>query len=417
MNSEMDTQDRTNLLEYLMVLIRYRRFMFLNTLAVCLIVALISLLLPSWYTAHTTILPPEKETPLIGLTPSLLGGFAAGGEMALPLMATPSDVIAVMLRSRSVGEKILEKTDLMQVYQTNSREQGLRELASHMTVKVTPEGMVSLDFEDRDGERAALVANLFIQEVDLINRAANNSRARNTRLFIQERIEKTQKDLTLAEENLRGFQELHKTVSLDEQMKTAIQTAANLKAEMVLNEIELNVLGQNLSPSHPQIRQLRSRISQIRKQLEKLEFGDQDAAPEQNQVLDVPFSEVPKLSLELARLTRDLKIQEAIFELLSQQYEEARIQEAKDTPTIQVLDRAIPPEKRSRPRRALMVVMAAVASLFVGTIFVLGLEYLKTSQKRNPEEFTKIEQAFEAVREDLQDVKRLFFKSRRQKGT
>jgi uncharacterized protein involved in exopolysaccharide biosynthesis len=226
-------------------------------------------------------------------------------------------------------------------------------------------------------------------------------------------MKKTQEDLTRAEESLRKFQELHKTISLDEQMKTAIKTAADLKAEMVLNEIELNVLSQALSPTHPQIQRLKSKISEIRKQLEKLELGDQESPSEENHTLDVPFSKVPELSVELARLTRDLKIQEAIFELLSQQHEEAKIQEAKDTPTIQVLDRAVPPEKRSRPKRTLMIVMAAVASLFVGTVFVFGLEYLKASQKRNPDEFRKMEQALSAVREDLQDIKGLFWKSRR----
>ncbi len=416
MNSDIHVRNRINLLEYLMVLVRYRRFIFLNSLAVCLIVGSISLLLPSWYTATTTLLPPEKETPFIGLTASILGGFSGASEMSLPLMATPSDIIAAILRSRSVGEKVIEKAGLMEVYRTTSKEQALKELATRIKVKVTEEGMVSLDFEDRDRERAAEVANLFIQEADRISRTASTSRARNTRLFIEKRMERTRKDLTRAEEDLREFQELHKTISLDEQMKTAIQTAADLRAEMVMDEIELNVLSQNLSFSHPQIQRLRSKIFQIRKQLDKLEFGDQESAPDENQVLDVPFSEVPKLSLELARLTRDLKIQEAIFELLSQQYEEAKIQEAKDTPTIQVLDRAVPPEKRSRPRRAMMVVMAAVASLFVGTVFVFGLEYLKALQKENPEGFKRIEEAFSALREDLQHIKGLFLKSKREEG-
>jgi len=184
--------------------------------------------------------------------------------MSLPLMATPSDVIAAILHSRTVGEKVVEKTDLMKVYSTTSKEEAIRELVSHTKVKVTDEGLVSLAFEDKDRDRAARVAILFIEELDHINRTANTSRARNTRLFIEKRMEKTQKDLTLAEENLRNFQEEHKAISLDEQMKTAIQAAADLKAEMVLNEIELNVLSQNLSPSHPRIQQLRTKIAQMK---------------------------------------------------------------------------------------------------------------------------------------------------------
>lgn len=406
-------EDSVNLLNYLMILVKYRRFVILNTLSVCLIVGLVSFFLPSWYNAHTSILPPETDTSFLGLSSSLLGGFASTAEMSLPFMATPSDVIGTILQSRSVAERIVERADLMEVYNTQSKEETIKELASHTKVKVSEEGLVYLDFEDKDRKRAALVANLYIEELDRINRMTNSSRARNTRLFIEQRMVKTQKDLIQAEENLREFQEEHKTISLDEQMKTAIQAAADLKAEMVLNEIELNVLSQNLSPAHPQIQQLRTRIYQIRKQLEKLEFGDQDSLPEKNQVLDVPFSEVPKLGLELARLTRDLKIQEAIFELLSSQHEQVKIQEAKDTPTIQILDRAFPPEKKSRPKRAMMVVLAGIASLFVGVVFVFGLEYLQNTQKRNLDEFEKIEQILSAFKEDVLDIKRLFFKSKR----
>ena len=412
-NKPNTNEDKINLLNYLMILVKYRRFLILNTLSVCLIVALVSFFLPSWYNAHTSILPPETDTSFMGFSSSLLGGFASPAEISLPFMATPSDVIGTILQSRSVAERIVERAGLMEIYNTQSREEAIKALASHTKVRVSEEGLVYLDFEDKDRNKAALVANLYIEELDRINRMANSSRARNTRLFIEQRMEKTQKDLIQAEEDLRGFQEEHKTISLDEQMKTAIQAAADLKAEMLLNEIELNVLSQNLSPSHPQIQQLKTRISQIGKQLEKLQFGDKNTPPEKNQVLDVPFSEVPKLGLELARLTRDLKIQEAIFELLSSQYEQAKIQEAKDTPTIQVLDRAVPPEKRSRPKRAMMVILAGIASLFVGIVFAFGLEYLQATRKRNPEEFMKIEQLLTAFKEDVLDIKRLFFKSKR----
>ena len=413
MNSVRTQEQRIDLLNYVMVLVKYRRFLLLNTISVCLLVGLVSFFLPSWYNAHTSILPPETDTSLIGFSSSLLGGFTSPAEVSLPFMATPSDVIGTILQSRSVAERIVERAGMLEVYDTQSEEEAIKELASHTKVNVSEEGLVYLDFEDKDRKRAALVANLYIEELDRINRMTNSSRARNTRLFIEQRMEKTQKDLIQAEEDLKEFQEEHKTISLDEQMKTAIQTAADLKAEMVLNEIELNVLSQNLSFSHPRIQQLRTKTTQIKKQLEKMEFGDQDSETEKSQVLDVPFSEVPKLGLELARLTRDLKIQEAIFELLSSQYEQAKIQEAKDTPTIQILDRASPPEKRSRPKKALMVILAGIASLFVGVVFVFGLEYLQTSQKRNPDDFKKIEQILSALKEDFLDIKRLFFKSKR----
>jgi len=406
-------EERIDIYSYLTVLVNYRRFIFFNLLAVCTIVAIISFLLPPWYTARTTILPPEKEGSLLSLSSSLLGGLIPSPEMSLPFMATPSDILATILRSRTVGEKIIEKEDLKKVYKAKTVDDALTELKSHLKVVVESEGVVSLEFEDKDKVRASRVANLFVEELDEINRKTNASQAKSSRVFIEERLAQTQKYLTLAEENLKSFKEKNKAIALDEQIKAIIQSAADLKAQLVLNEIQLNVLKRNMSDSHPQVQQLRSKINEIKKQLDLLELGNSKKTKGEGKALDVPFSKVPTLSLELARLTREVKIQEAVFELLTQQYEQAKIQEAKDTPTIQALDKASPPERRSRPKRAASVGIAAVASLFLSVIFVFGVEYLKNSKTRDPEGFKKIENLFSAFNEDIKDLKKAFFFSRK----
>jgi uncharacterized protein involved in exopolysaccharide biosynthesis len=254
------------------------------------------------------------------------------------------------------------------------------------------------------------VANLFVEELDRINRKTTTSKARNTRIFVEERLEKTQKELAQAEENLRGFQEKHKTIALNEQMKAAIQSVANLKAELTLNEIKLNVLMESMSRSHPQIQGLKTRIKEIKKQLDLMEFGDSEEKDRQDKILDIPFSEVPALSLELARLTREVKIQETVFELLTRQYEQAKIQETRDTPTVQILDKAVPPERKTRPKRAFLVGIAGLVSLFLSIVFVFALEYFKHSKTQNPEEFKKLEEIFNSIREDIKDLKKLFKK-------
>ena len=409
----MEEEEKVDIYSYLTVLINYRRFVFFNLLAVCIIVAIISFLLPQWYTARTTILPPEKKSPLLSLGSSLLGGLVPSTEMSLPFMATPSDILAVILKSRTVQEKIIEKENLKKVYKAKTLEDALKELKSHLKIVVESEGIVSLEFEDKDKWRASRVANLFVEELDEINRKTNASQAKSTRLFIEERLAQTQKDLTLAEENLRSFKEKNKAIALDEQMKSIIQGAADLKAQLVLDEIQLNVLKRNMSDSHPQVQQLRSRIAEIKKQLDLLELGNGKKIKGEGKALEVPFSEVPSLSLELARLTREVKIQEAVFELLTQQYEQAKIQEAQDTPTIQVLDKASPPEKRSKPKRAALVGIAAVASLFLSVLFVFSVEYFKNSKVKNPEGFKKIENLFSALNEDIKDFRKLFLFSRK----
>lgn len=399
--------EKVNIYSYLTVLVGYRRFIFLNLVGVCLIVAIISLLLPSWYRATTTILPPGGEALGLAAASSLLGtasGLAT--SFSLPFMATPSDIIAAILKSRSVGEAVVQKENLMEAYKTKSLENALRELFSHVSVKVTQEGLISLSYEDKDRIRASNVANRFVEELDRINRETSSSQAKNARMFIEKRLTQTQKELTRAEENLRRFQEENKTILLNEQMKAAIEKAADLKAQMVSSEIDLNVLSKTLSFSHPQIKSLRSRINEIKKQLEILQLGNQEEDSEGKTVLDVPFAEVPSLSLKLARLVREVKIQEGIFGLLTQQYEQYKIQETKDTPTIQILDRAVPPERRAKPKRALLVGLSGILSIFASLVFIFGLEYFKRSKQKNPEAIERLQSLLGAWRKDAEDLKK-----------
>jgi tyrosine-protein kinase Etk/Wzc len=400
-------KENINLYSYLSILVGYRRFILLNFLGVCVAVAILSLFLPSWYSASTTILPPQREKLGLGLVSSLTGGISEfGTSMSLPLMVSPSDVIAAILKSRSVALAVIEKEDLMKTYHTKTKEDALRELFSHTQVKVTPEGLVSLSFEDKNRVKAADVANRFVEELDRVNRETNTSQAKNARIFIEERLVQTKEDLTKAEEDLRKFQEENKAVSLDAQMKASIEGAANLKAQMVAAEIELNLLGKTMSSSNPQIQGLTSRINELKRQLDVWELGNPKEESEEKKILDVPFSEVPALSLELARLVREVKIQSGIFELLTNQYEQYKIQETRDTPTIQVLDKAIPPERRSKPKRTFLVGLAGVLSLVSSMIFVFGLEYFKKSKERNPEEFEKVQTLLGAWRKDTEDLKK-----------
>ncbi len=415
MENRESRPEKVDIYSYLTILVSYRRFIFLNLVGVCLIVAILSFLLPSWYRATTTILPPVGEALGLPSTSSLTGAVSGvASSFSLPFMASPSDVIAAILKSRTVGEAVVQKENLMKTYKTRSIQEALEELFSHTQIRVTPEGLISLSFEDKDRIKAAKVANRFVEELDRINRETSTSQAKSARVFIEERLTQTQKELTQAEENLRKFQEENKTILLDDQMKAAIEKAAELKAQMVATEIQLNLLSQNLSPSHPQIKSLRNKIGEIKKQLQILQVGNQKESADSKTVLDVPFAEVPSLSLKLARLVREVKIQEQIFELLTQQYEQYKIQETKDTPTIQILDKAVPPERRARPKRTLLVMLSGILSIFASTVFIFGLEYFRRSKQRNPEAFERLEALFGVWRKDTEDLKRkLFFKRRK----
>jgi tyrosine-protein kinase Etk/Wzc len=321
------------------------------------------------------------------------------------MTATPSDVFAAILKSRAVVEPVIKEENLLKVYGVRKMEDGLKEFFSHLQVNVENEGIISIEFEDRNRDRAARVANLLVEELDLVNRMTSTSKAKNARIFIEERLSQTQTNLKAAEDSLRSYQERNKAIVLDEQMKAAVQAAAELKAEMTSAEIQMNVLGKNMLPDHPQIQQLKSRVNEIKRQLGMLESGSENT--KDKNVLGAPFSQVPSLSLELARLTREVKIQEKLFELLTQQYEQYKIEETKDTPTVQVLDKASPPETKYKPKRAIMVLIAGIVSLFLSVIFSFSLEYIERTKRKKPEDYRKMEEMISLVRKDLAGLKNM----------
>lgn len=395
----------SSLWDYLAVVIKWRRVIVANFLIVAVIVAVISLFLPPWYEARTTILPPEKETGSLGLSAGLLGGlgaaFLGGGGMALPTFATPSDVYAAMLKSRRVAERVVESNDLMELFKTKSMARAVETLKSRLSVTVGKEGIIAVAYEDKDPVRAAEVTNSFVEHLNLVNQEVNVSKARSTREFVEGRLAETEEDLNLAEENLKAFQEKHKAIALDEQVRSQIIYAAELEGQLVMAEIQLGVLRKMLSESHQEVRQQRARIEEIKKQLRILDEGPVGGKPEETLGMKVPFNEAPSLGLELARLTRELKVQGTIFELLTQQHEQAKIQENKDTPTVNVLDRAHPPEKKVRPARAQLVALSGAISIFITIFAVFFVEHLYRIKREKPETWERISKMTAALKGDF----------------
>jgi len=394
--------EKIDLASYLLVLVKYRKFIILNFITICVVVAGISLLFPNWYTAKTTILPPEKQGLSLGLSSSLLSGLSSlGGGMSLPLMATPSDVYAAIAKSRSVAEEVIQVENLSQYYNLKSMEQTLKEVWGHLSVSVGDEGMVAITYEDKNPVKAASIANAFALKLDEVNRRTFTSKAKNSRVFIEERLEQTKKDLASAEENLRNFQQKNKAIAIDEQTKAAIGAAADLQAQLVFVELELNVMSKNVEDT-PELRQLQLKRQEILRQLEMLEKGGKGR---EAGLLGVPFEKVPDLTLEYARLFRELKIQESVFELLTAEYEKAKIEESKDTPTIQVLDRAVPPERKSKPKRSFMVAFAGGFSLLFSVFFVFFREFMDKSRLKNPEEYHRLQMVYVTLKEDWRKIR------------
>ncbi len=355
------------LLKLLSILIKYRKTIILNTLIVTVIAAGVSFVLPKKYLARTTVLPPETETGIAGLMGLSSGILAqAATNFALPIMATPSDLYASMLESESILVKAVDSLKLTEVYEVESRWEAVVQLKERIKIKVEMDGIVTLDVEAKDPVTAANIANLLVFYLDEFKKQMRSQKGREFSSFLERRLTETDSSLQIAANQLRNFQETHGAIALDVQSEALIRNLAEEKARLNSAEVELEVMRKQLYPDHPDVIRRELLVSEIRGGLRRAEIGATNPRDSIISALEVPLSRVPDLSLKLAVLTRNLKIFEITYELLSQQYEMARLQERRDTPTITVLDMARPPSKPYWPRKK-WIVLTAFALSFLAT--------------------------------------------------
>ena len=354
-------------------IVQWRRFILAAGLITAAVAAVVSFLLPTWYTANTSVFPPETGGPMSGYAQLLQQTLqipivtpSAGG-------ARPGTIYIDILLSRSVGEKLVEEFDLKNVYKTEFVTDAIEALHSHTFFSLLENGLLKVSFEDRSPERAAAIANRYVNLLDEFNRNLNVTRASRTREFVAGQLEIHEGKLREAEEDLRKFQEEHQALELDQQTTSAIDIVASLTAQAVAMEIDLDILQQYASQSSEEYIRKKKQYDEILGQLQKFKADSTRSDTDFVRSYFPSFDRLPELGLELARRLRRLKIEEAVYRLLVEEYQKARIEEARDTPTVQVLDTANPPELRSRPKRKMIVIFGGIVGLGWSTLFSVFL--------------------------------------------
>jgi uncharacterized protein involved in exopolysaccharide biosynthesis len=409
--NDMGDSDKNFFWQFINAAFRWRRLLIINTFIAAVLTLTVMLFMPNWYTSSTSILPPEKDGGTFGFASGLLasglGSLLGGTGMTLPGMATPSDLYASIARSRAVCKTIVQEYNLIEEYSSRNELEAIDELLVRTSVIVQPEGIIVIEYTDTDAERAAAIANSFVEELNRVNNENLVSKARAVREFVELRLEETETDLAKAEEAYKNFQKVHFAVALDEQVKAVIDAIAQLRGQLMIAEIEFGIMKKSLSPDNLRYQEQEYKIREIREQLSKVEGGRVGA---DSSILNLPMGEAPDLALELARLTRNLKIQEAIFELLKQQFEQSRIQELRDTPTIQVLDKAEVPMMKSRPKRVTIAAMGGFMSFCMTLLFVLGLEFVQREKAKNSLAYQKMQGITMMLNEDFYWIRNIFSK-------
>jgi uncharacterized protein involved in exopolysaccharide biosynthesis len=338
----------------------------------------ISLIMPKWFRAYTTILPPVSEEGTLGIS-TLLENLPLAG-LGIGNVTEETDLFLAILDSRSIMEAAARKFDLTKRYKKKNMEETVKALRKHVSAEIDDEGTITLlaearapwlaSREEQDEARklARDMTNYFIQELDRVNRNLKSEKAGNLRKFIEKRYFQNLEDLKKAEEELKEFQQKYGIISLLEQVRATVTTAAELKAQIMAKEIEARALARYVGKSHVDFIKIQNELKEMRRTYEDLKRSDKQGVVTGNvdkHDVFLPFEDAPDLGIQYVRLYREITLQETLLEFLLPQYEEAKIKEARDTPTVQVLDEAVLPVKKHRPKRALFVLFWSFMSLLV----------------------------------------------------
>ncbi len=400
------------MLDYVDIMVRHRWMIIRNVLAIMFIAAIISLLLPKKYQAFTTLMPPREEHR--SSMASVLSKVSVPG-INIPGETNSSEVLAEILKSRSVGERVLQtrftfqgdSARLLDILDAPSVQMGLLKLPEITRVTVSEQGLIEVAVTASEAELAAAIANRFVDALDAVNQEKSVSRAKNSRIYIENQLKETEQKLEQATAHLAAFQQENKTVSLEEQTKASILQVGELKGRIMAKEAEIGVMLESMKPENPLVVRAQQELKQIRAQYRELESQQ----PAGSDVL-MAITAVPQVAEELASLMREVKVQETIWQLLNEQYYQAKIEEARNTPTVQVLDPAVAPPLASWPPKKMIVLVSGIIALFGSLVWVFVLEY-HHQVKQRPLEYAHWQRIGAMLKQDLNRLKGIMRRGRK----
>ena len=368
-NRAVQDDDEINLMDLVLVLAKHNRFIIKLTASVAVLAVAISLIMPNIYTAKTVILPPQQGASTASMLLGSLGGLAglAGGAAGIK---SPNDLHIGMLKSRTVADKMIARFKLQQKYEAKTLEATRKALAGATVIASGKDGFITIEYSDKDPKFAASVANAYVEELDKLNNTLAVTEASRKRLFFETQLKMTRDNLAAAEVGFKQTQERTGLIQPEAQGQAIIMAASNLRAQVTAAEVKLQSMGSFATPQNPDYQKLQQNLTSLRAQLVKAERNGVQGRGD----IMVPTGKLPETGLEYIRKMRDLKYQETLFELLSKQFEIAKIDEAKEAALIQVVDKALVPEQKSKPKRSLIVILATLMAFFLSVLLAFVRE-------------------------------------------
>ncbi len=360
-----------------------RGFVVRTTLLGLVLATALAFLLPKRYQATTRLMPPDNRS-----APAMLAGMQLEGSLRsagaeLMGLKTPSALFVAILQSRSVADRVITRFDLRRVYRVWQWEDARLRLAANTRVaEDRKSGVVNIQVTDRSPERAAQMAEAYVEELNRLVVQLTTSAAHRERVFLEGRLENVEHDLRSAEQEFSRFASQNTAIDIKEQGKATVEAAARLEGQLIASEAELQGLRQIYTDSNVRVRSVAARIAELRHQLQRLGAGEK--APGGAQSLYPSIRQLPLLGVGYADLYRRTRVQEAVFETLTREYELAKVEEAKEIPSVKVLDAALIPEKKSYPPRLAIMALGTALALAASIAWVLARARWQSLDPGNP---------------------------------
>lgn len=377
------TPSSDKVLGALQVLWDRRNLLYKIALRALLCSLVIAWLIPTKYDSTVTLMPPDNALSDGSAMLAAIAGKAGQGMSALAgnLLGakTTGAVFVDLLRSRTVGEHLVDRFHLQSVYWDHYKDDARKTLAERTTVdEDRKSGIITITVRDHDPKRAQAMAQAYVEELNKLFAEVNTSSARRERMFIEQRLVSVKADLEDAERHFSQFASKNTALDIKEQSKAMVESAAELEGQLIAAQSELQGLEQIYTDSNVRVRSLRARVSDLKKSLQAMQGSDAPLNSYADQTGGDTYPSIRKLPLlgvEWADLYRRVKVQETVWELLNQQYEMARIREAKEIPTVNVVDPANLPEKKAFPPRLPIILVLTLLIILGACAWILGARW------------------------------------------
>ena len=379
-NDAASMDDQIHPLDLLIVLVSRKKMIIGMAIGTGLVAMAISLTIQPTFTSTAKIMPPQQQQSS-GMAAMLgqLGGLA-GAAGSLAGLKNPNDLYVGLLESRSVSDRLIERFKLKTRYEKETMDDTRRTLNNVSNISNgKKDGLISISVEDRDPKFAAELANAYVEELARLTQTMAITESSQRRMFFEKQLKDAKEQLAKAEIAMRATQEKTGMIQLDGQVQAIIANVAQLKGSSAAKEIQLNAMRTFAAPQNPELLRSQEELRGMQAQLSKLERSQAGKGD-----LMVPTGSIPEIGVEYVRSLRDVKYYETVFELLAKQFELAKIDEAKDSSLIQILDTAVPAERKSKPLRGLITLMATAAGGLLGIGLAFASAMYKES-RRNPE--------------------------------